>query len=107
MARTVEEFIAKVFSMSDAVWERHANPLFDEDARRGRGEGCQAHEGFPSSLQAQVQGAGVGTRNPTSPQECQQQLPLLTTNLERHQLGQLEMKIVGKNIERRRPTASL
>jgi hypothetical protein len=27
MARTVEEFIAKVFSMSDAVWERHANPL--------------------------------------------------------------------------------
>jgi hypothetical protein len=27
MARTVEEFIAKAFSMSDAVWERHANPL--------------------------------------------------------------------------------
>lgn len=27
MARTVEEFIAKVFSMSDAAWERHANPL--------------------------------------------------------------------------------
>ncbi len=27
MARTVEGFIAKVFSMSDAVWERHANPL--------------------------------------------------------------------------------
>ena len=27
MARTVEEFIAKVFSMSDAVWERHANPM--------------------------------------------------------------------------------
>jgi len=27
MARTVEEFIAKVFSMSDSVWERHANPL--------------------------------------------------------------------------------
>ena len=27
MTRTVEEFIAKVFSMSDAVWERHANPL--------------------------------------------------------------------------------
>jgi len=27
MARTVEEFIAKAFSMSDTVWERHANPL--------------------------------------------------------------------------------
>ncbi len=27
MARTVEEFIAKIFAMSDAVWERHANPL--------------------------------------------------------------------------------
>ncbi len=27
MARTVEEFIAKIFSMSDTVWERHANPL--------------------------------------------------------------------------------
>ena len=27
MAWTVEEFIAKVFSMPDAAWERHANPL--------------------------------------------------------------------------------
>ncbi len=27
MARTVEEFIAKAFSMSDAAWQRHANPL--------------------------------------------------------------------------------
>ena len=27
MAQTVEGFIAKAFSMSDAVWERHANPL--------------------------------------------------------------------------------
>ena len=27
MARTVEGYIAKAFSMSDAVWERHANPL--------------------------------------------------------------------------------
>ncbi len=27
MAWTVEEFIAKVFSMSDKVWEKHANPL--------------------------------------------------------------------------------
>ena len=27
MAQTVEECIAKAFSMSDTVWERHANPL--------------------------------------------------------------------------------
>ena len=27
MTRTVEEFLVKAFSMSDTVWERHANPL--------------------------------------------------------------------------------
>ncbi len=27
MAQTIEKVIAKVFSMSDEVWERHANPL--------------------------------------------------------------------------------
>jgi len=27
MAQTIEKVIAKVFSMSDKVWERHANPL--------------------------------------------------------------------------------
>lgn len=27
MPKTLEEVIAKVFSMSDEVWERHANPL--------------------------------------------------------------------------------
>jgi hypothetical protein len=27
MSRTVEEFLAKVFFMLDAIWERHANSL--------------------------------------------------------------------------------
>ncbi len=27
MAQTIEKVIARIFSMSDEVWERHANPL--------------------------------------------------------------------------------